>query len=134
MVSVSLFIPKCSILEHPKHVTNHSLDIYEEEHFYQNLSNVISNNIIYVLTGKEIKEVSRVSRSDLRSNLSVVCSLQNENSFVEHEVLTNRKDLTGVHLKIGYISVKNFIHCHNNVSILEMIYDDDECLLNFNEQ
>ena len=70
----------------------------------------MSNNFIYVLTGKEIKEVSRVARSDLRSNLSVVCSLQNENSFVEHEVLTNRKDLTGVHLKIGYIDRVPYFH------------------------
>ena len=87
----------------------------------------MSDNVIYVLTGKEIKELSRVARQYLRSNLSVVCSLRNKNSFSKHEVLTNRKDLTGVHLKIGYISVKNIIHCKKHVSMFEMIYDDDGC-------
>ena len=104
-------------------------DLNMSENFLKNLSEAHFLNRMYAITGSESKQLVQIERLNLKPQFVFHCYIQNDGNLseidkelqkewmLENDNLNNRKDLSGVHLKIGFISMPNFIECHNNVSI-----------------
>jgi hypothetical protein len=104
-------------------------DVNASTSLHQNLSDVVSFNRIYVVGGTESKKIFKVESSNTAPQMLFLCDIKKAGNFVENENtlqpekltkndnLKERKDLSGVHLKIGYISTPSFIECDNIVSL-----------------
>ena len=101
------------------------------EKFYQNVSDAKFFNRIYVIGGTTSKQLARIESlnsepkivflRDIQSGGNLTKNgtwLEQEEGTTGNETFSKRKDLSGVHLKIGYIPVPYFIECENNVSII----------------
>ena len=110
--------------------TNDQHEINILEKFYQNVSDAKFFNRVYVIGGTTSKQLVRIESLNSEPKIVFLCNIQSGGNLTENgsglpqeamtgnENLTNIKYLTGVHLKIGYISVPNFIECHYNVSFI----------------
>ena len=110
--------------------TNDQHEINILEKFYQNVSDAKFFNRVYVIGGTTSKQLVRIEGLNSEPKVVFLCNIQSGGNLTENgsglpqeamtgnENLTNIKYLTGVHLKIGYISVPNFIECHYNVSFI----------------
>ena len=105
-------------------------DVNMSERFLKNLSEAHFFNRMYAITGSESKQLVQIERLNSKPQFAFLCNIQNDwnlsaiidefkkERMVANQSLNNRRDLSGVHLKIGFISMPNFIECHNNVSII----------------
>ena len=111
--------------------TNDQHEINILEKFYQNVSDAKFFNRIYVISGTKSKQLVRIESlnsepkivflRDIQSGGNLTKNgtwLEQEDRMTGNETFSKRKDLSGVHLKIGYIPVPYFIECDNNVSII----------------
>ena len=98
------------------------------DNYFKSFHKIDINSQIYILVYTEMTLLFEVYRKAPERNVSIslLCSLNQTSTSVEYfnenDALVRRKDLTGVHFRVGYLPNLSFFYEENKVSCDMLIF------------